>query len=115
MLLTSLQDSNLPEGLPAELPEHNLYDVGTYLHRDIVQTMFRFAHQLGKYEGYLKYLCNGTTDQFRPKVFAHDVANLMNNVADLKRRMEISKERANMSLTLVRTTQYTQRLRTSCV
>jgi hypothetical protein len=83
------------------LPQHNLYDIGTYLHRDIVQTVFRFAQQVGKFEGWLKYVVNGTTKQFRPDQFMNDVLTLNNNVADLKRRLDVSKDRGNMSLTLV--------------
>ncbi|KAI0321402.1 hypothetical protein OF83DRAFT_311254 [Amylostereum chailletii] len=94
-------DGTLPESLPIELPERNLYDVGNYLHRDIVQTLFRFTQQLGKYDGYLKYLCNGTKERFRPRKFMHDVGNLNNNVTDLRRRMDVSMERGNMSLTLI--------------
>ena len=98
--ITHEQDGNLPESLPVELPEHNLYDIGTYLHRDVVQTLFRFSQHLGKFEGYLKYLYDGTKDNFRPKVFMNNAKNL-NNVIEIGRRLAASKERANMSLTLV--------------
>lgn len=94
-------DESLPESLPDQLPEHNLYDIGTYLHRDIVQTLYRFNLQLGKYEGYLKYLGNGTKPQFRPDMYIHDTANLTNNLFDLRRRLEGCKDRGNMSLTLI--------------
>ncbi|KDQ21182.1 hypothetical protein BOTBODRAFT_25607 [Botryobasidium botryosum FD-172 SS1] len=94
-------DATLPQSLPAELPENNLYDVGTYLHRDIVQTLYRFTQQLGKFEGWLKYLCNGTQERFRPKLFLHDVGNLNNNVDHLKKRFTVCKDRGNMSLTLI--------------
>ena len=92
----------MPESLPTELPAHNLYDIGSYLHRDIVQTLHRFTLQLGKYDGYLKYLCTGTRDHFRPKMFLADVENLKNNVADLRRRLDGCRDRGNGSLALVR-------------
>lgn len=66
-----------------------------------MQTLFRFAHQLEKYEGYLKYLTNVTKDHFRPKEFMHDVGTLSNNIVALRRRLDTLKERGNMSLTLV--------------
>jgi hypothetical protein len=84
------------------LPEHNLYDVGTYLHRDIVQALYRFHQQLGKYEAYLKYLRSGTKENFRPQFFLNELSYLDSNVRDLQGRIATCKDRANGSLSLVR-------------
>jgi len=100
-LSRGFQDGSFPESLPTRLSENNLYDIGTFLHRDVVQTLYRFAQQLGKFDAYLKYVCNGTKEHFRPKGFLQDIVNLTYNVNELRRRLEVCKDHANMSLTLV--------------
>ena len=106
-LLEKKKDGALPESLPAKLPVGNLYDAGTYLHRDIVQTLYRFGLQLGKYDGWLGYVSTGTLDSFRPKIFMHEVSWLQKNFQDLQRRLEGCKGRGNGSLALVRSPAFT--------
>ena len=95
------QDASLPEGLPTQVPEEILFDLGTYLHRDVIQTLYRFTIQLGKFEGYLTNLCNGTGSNFRPKKFAPEIVGITNNVTSIRKRLQACKDRGNMSLTLV--------------
>jgi hypothetical protein len=96
------QDNSLPESLPSDLPEHNLYDIGTYIHRNIVQTLYRFNHQVKKFDVYLNYLAKGTREQFRPKLFIPEAAFLVRSASDVCNRLDGCKERGNGSLTLVR-------------
>lgn len=95
------QDDSFPEHLPTRLSEKKLYEIGTFLHRDVVQTLYQFAQQLGKFDAYLKYVCNGTKDHFRPKSFLQEVVNLTYNVVEMRRRLEVCKDHGHMSLTLV--------------
>lgn len=95
------QDASLPESLPMELPEHNLYDIGTYLHRDVVQTLYRFSLQLGKFDGFLRYITNSSHPKLGPGTHVSDMANMVSNISELRRRLDGFRDRANMSLTLV--------------
>ena len=93
----------MPTSLVTELPQLNLYNIGGCLHRNILQAALHFSQQLGTFDGYLKYVVEGTTEQFKPNIFMYVVPNLNSNVTDLRRRLDVLRDRGNMTLTLVST------------
>ena len=97
-LLVKIQDDFLPDRLDPHHSMKELIDIGPFLHRDVVQTLFRFIAQLGKFEVWMKYVSNHTKDQFRPKIFLDDINRLLNIVNDMRRRLDMFKDRGNMSL-----------------
>ena len=91
----------MPTSLVTEFSQHELYNIGAYLHGNILQTALHFSQQLGKFDGYLKYVVEGTTEQFKPNLFMNVVPNLNSNVTDLRRRLDVLRDQGNMALTLV--------------
>ena len=95
------QDDLLPDDCSIKPPQRDLYDIGAYLLRDIVQTMFRLSQQRGKFDSFLKHVDKETAAQFKPEMFKHDVRTLKTDVKHLRWRLDASKERGNMGLTSV--------------
>jgi len=95
-------DDCLPDRIDPDHPmSTELMDIGPFLHRDIVQTLFRFIPQLGKYEVWMNYVSKFTKDQFRPKIFLDDITRLLTIVNDMRRRLDMFKDRGNLNLSQI--------------